>query len=132
MKSLLGSLNYYRRFMDNYAIFVSVLYELKEVDFHEWRQKCKDGHHSVTTGEVEEKWSRVQVAFALLKKKITAAPILRHSDPSKEAVINVYLSEWVISASLVQDNEGLITPVTFTSRTPKPTSLTTIPWRKRC
>ncbi|POM58071.1 LOW QUALITY PROTEIN: Reverse transcriptase [Phytophthora palmivora] len=33
MQSFLGSLNYYRRFIEDYAIYTVVLYELREVDF---------------------------------------------------------------------------------------------------
>ena len=116
MQSFLESLNYYSRFIEDYAIFASILYELREVDFHAWRCKLKDGDDLATKGEDEEKWSRVQVAFAMLKNKMATAPILRHFDPLKEAVIIVYASEWAISASLVQEYEGLLMPVTFTSR----------------
>jgi hypothetical protein len=77
MQSFLGSLNYYSRFIEDYAIFASILYELREVDFHAWRCKLKDGDDPATKGEDEEKWSRVQVAFAMLKNKMATAPILR-------------------------------------------------------
>lgn len=99
MQSFLGSLNYYSRFIEDHAIFASILYELREVDFHAWRCNLKDGDHPVTKGEDEEKWSRVQVAFAMLKNKMATAPILRHFDPSKEGVIIVYASKSAISAS---------------------------------
>ena len=35
MQSILGSLNYYSRFIEDFAIYASVLYELREADFHE-------------------------------------------------------------------------------------------------
>ena len=35
MQSFLGSLNYYSRFIEDFAIYASVLYELQEADFHE-------------------------------------------------------------------------------------------------
>ena len=85
--------------------------------------QVKGYDYPATKGEDEEKWSRVQVAFAMLKNKMATAPILRHFDPLKEAVIIVYASEWAISASLVQDYEGLLMPVTFTSRTLKANEL---------
>ena len=93
------------------------------MDFHAWRCKLTEGDRPVTKDDEEEKWSRVQVAFAMLKNKMATAPILRHFDPSKEAVIIVYASEWAISASLVQDHEGVLMPVTFTSRTLKANEL---------
>ena len=54
---------------------------------------------------------------------MATAPILRHFYPAKEAVIIVYASEWAISAALVQNHEGTLMPVTFTSRTLKANEL---------
>ena len=42
MKSFLGSLNYYSRFIEDLAIYASVLYELREVDFHEINRASED------------------------------------------------------------------------------------------
>ncbi|OWZ00024.1 reverse transcriptase, partial [Phytophthora megakarya] len=39
MQSFLGSLNYYSRFIEDYAIYASVLYELREVDFAELEKR---------------------------------------------------------------------------------------------
>ncbi|GMF60250.1 unnamed protein product [Phytophthora fragariaefolia] len=39
MQSFLGSLNYYSRFIKDFAIYAAVLYELREADFHEIRVK---------------------------------------------------------------------------------------------
>ena len=46
MQSFLGSLNYYSRFLEDFAIYASVLYELKEADFHEIRRldNLEDDH----------------------------------------------------------------------------------------
>ena len=35
MQSFLGSLNYYSRFIKDFSIHASVLYELRKADFHE-------------------------------------------------------------------------------------------------
>ena len=42
MQSFLGSLNYYIRFIEDFAIYASVLYELREADFHTNRRASKD------------------------------------------------------------------------------------------
>ena len=34
MQSLLGSLNYYKLFIEDFTIYASVLYELREAKFH--------------------------------------------------------------------------------------------------
>ena len=47
MQSFLGSLNYYSRFIEDFAIYAAVLYELREVDFHEIsRSKDQDLNRS--------------------------------------------------------------------------------------
>ncbi|CAI5701136.1 unnamed protein product [Peronospora effusa] len=108
IQSFLGSLNYYIRYIEDYAIYASILYELREVNFHAWRCKLKANEEVAAQEDDEEKWSKVQVAFAMLKNKIATAPILRHFDPAREAVIIVYASDWAISASLVQNYDGYI------------------------
>ena len=41
MRSFLGSLSYYSRFIEDFAIYASVLYELREADFHGIRRMEK-------------------------------------------------------------------------------------------
>ena len=84
MQSFLGSLNHYSRFREDYAIYASILYELRDVDFHVMRKR------ESVTGDRQEKdlekdrWSRAHLAFSILKHKIPPAPIfLRHFDPGK-------------------------------------------------
>ncbi|CAI5706525.1 unnamed protein product [Peronospora effusa] len=123
MQSFLGSLNYYSRFLEDYAIYASILYELREVDYHVLRNRISRTGDIQGDDQEEDRWARVQVAFAMLKNKIATAPILRHFDPDREPVIIVYASEWAISASLVQEYEGVYMPVTFTIRTLKPNEI---------
>ena len=103
MQSFLGSLNYYSRFLEDYEIYASLLYELREVDFHVLRRRLSGTGDNQENELEEDRWSRVQVAFARSKNKIATAPILRQFDPDREPVIIVYASDWAISASLVQE-----------------------------
>ena len=105
--------------MKDYAVYAFILYELREVDFHARQNQFKGDNNATFQDENEERWTRFQVALAMLKNKIATAPILGHFDPIWEAVIIVYASEWAISASLVQDYVGLLIPVNLTSRTLK-------------
>ena len=119
MQSFLGSLNYFSRLLEDYAIYASILNKLRKINSHAMRNR-----ESVIGDRKEEdpeknRWDRAHLAFSMLKHKIAAAPILRQFDPSKEPVITVYAIDWAISASLVQDYEGVFMPVTFTSRTLK-------------
>ena len=104
-------------------MYASTLYELKEVNFNARRSQLNGDDNTTTHDENEERWTRFQVAFAMLKNQIAAAPILRYFDLIWEAVIIVYASEWTILTSLVQDHEGQLMPVTSTSRTLKANEL---------
>ncbi|KAE8885330.1 hypothetical protein PF005_g5619 [Phytophthora fragariae] len=71
----------------------------------------------------DHKWVKAEAAFSEVKKKIAATPILRHFDTEKRPVVIVYASGWAVSASLVQDHDGVYLPVMFTSRTLKQNEL---------
>jgi len=128
MQSFLGSLNYYSRFIEDFAIYAGILYELREVDFHEFRRRNErlEGHltggDESSAGE-EDRWARAISAFTMLKAKVVATPILRHFDPDRVPVVVLYASQWAISASLMQEHDGVYWPVTFTSRTLKSNEL---------
>ncbi|KAE8975132.1 hypothetical protein PR002_g25686 [Phytophthora rubi] len=127
MQSFLGGLNYYSRFIEDFAIYASVLHELRESDFHEiTRKKPKesvveepnsDDREETPAGE--DRWTRAERAFTVLKTKNAATPVLRHFDPDRPSVVVVYASKWAVSAALMQEHDGVYWPVTFTSRTLK-------------
>ena len=50
MQSFLGSLNYYSRFIEDFSIYASVLYELREADFHDIR-RMDDAESSTRNGK---------------------------------------------------------------------------------
>ena len=63
------------------------------MDYHVLR-RLMDRTGDIQGDDPEEgRWSRVQVAFAMLKNKIATGPILHHFDPDKEPVVIVYASE---------------------------------------
>ncbi|KAE8986765.1 hypothetical protein PR001_g19397 [Phytophthora rubi] len=129
MQSFLGSLNYYSRFIEDFAIYASILYELREADFFEATRRSKINPEVGLTGDddsqpgCEDKWARSMTAFTVLKDKLVRAPILRHFDPDRRPVLVLYASKWAISAALMQDHDGVYQPVTFTSRTLKPNEI---------
>ena len=136
MQSLLESLNYYSRFIEDFAIYASVLYELRETDFHEI-SRDKEIMASVTAMKLDRdrdqdknaggdqdagngsRWKKAVIAFTLLKEKIAKTPILKHFDPDRAPVVVVYASKWAVSAALLQEYDGIYWPVTFSSRTLK-------------
>uniref|UniRef100_A0AAV1TPZ2 Reverse transcriptase n=1 Tax=Peronospora matthiolae TaxID=2874970 RepID=A0AAV1TPZ2_9STRA len=120
MQSFLGSLNYYRRFIEYFAVCAAVLYEERESDFFEIDQSQLAAGDECSN---EGRWTEAKVAFTMLKAKIATAPMLKHFDPDRSPVIVVYASKWAVSAALIQEYDGVYHPVTFTSRTLKPNEL---------
>uniref|UniRef100_A0AAV1V6Q6 Reverse transcriptase/retrotransposon-derived protein RNase H-like domain-containing protein n=1 Tax=Peronospora matthiolae TaxID=2874970 RepID=A0AAV1V6Q6_9STRA len=120
MQSVLGSLKYYRRFIEDFAVYAAVLYELKESGIFEiGRSQLAAGDECSNEG----RWTEAKVAFTMLKAKIATAPMLKHFDPDRPPVIVVYASKWAVSAALIQEYDGVYHPVTFTNRTLKPNEL---------
>ncbi|POM59970.1 reverse transcriptase [Phytophthora palmivora] len=124
MQSFLGSLNYYSRFIEDFAIYASFLYELREADFYEIARRTKStGYDENVAAEEGNTWAEARTAFAKLKNKIVNAPILQHFDVDRQPVVVVYASKWAISAALMQEHDGVYKPVTFTCRTLKPNEI---------
>ncbi|GMF48927.1 unnamed protein product [Phytophthora fragariaefolia] len=113
MQSFMGSLNYYRRFIEDLAIYAAVLYALREGNFHEiGRQEENDSSRRGTGGvvasiEQADRWTRAKFEFKMMKAKLVSTPILKHFDPDRTPVIIRYASQWAISAALIQEYDGV-------------------------
>ncbi|GMF58211.1 unnamed protein product [Phytophthora fragariaefolia] len=79
MQGFLGALDYYNRFILNMAVYVAVLYQLKDADF-------ADG------GDL----AAAKSAFAVWKTKVANAQILRHFDSAKEVHIMLFANAWAL------------------------------------
>ncbi|OWZ02015.1 hypothetical protein PHMEG_00026505 [Phytophthora megakarya] len=99
MQSFLGALNYYSRFIQDFAVFGAALYQLKDDDFKD------DGDLTMA-----------RRSFDMLKQKVAEAPILRHFDKTKEVHIMLFANEWALSTTLLQLHEDKLHPVRFCGR----------------
>lgn len=100
IKSFLGMVGYYRKFVPNFAELAKPLTSLlkKEVKFA-WSQEC-------------------EVAFQTLKEKLISEPILQYPDFQKEFFLTTDASGKAIGAVLSQkDNDGNDLPIAYASRT---------------
>ncbi|OWZ00157.1 hypothetical protein PHMEG_00028720 [Phytophthora megakarya] len=99
MQQFLEALNYYSRFIQDYAVFGAALYQLKDEDF-----------------ETESNLSAAKESFRVLQRKVADAPILRHFDDKKEVHVMLYANEWALSATLMQMHDDKLHPVRFCGR----------------
>ncbi|OWZ00557.1 reverse transcriptase [Phytophthora megakarya] len=99
VQSFLGSLNYYYKFIEDYAVVAASLYELTDDQVRAGRDL-----------------SRARESFEILKKKIVSTPLLRHPDRTKPFVIIPHANQWAACAVLGQMHDGLVQPVRFTGR----------------
>ncbi|OWZ09489.1 LOW QUALITY PROTEIN: hypothetical protein PHMEG_00017804 [Phytophthora megakarya] len=96
MQSFLGALNYYSRFVQDFAVYAATLYQLKEEDF-----------------EPGGDMSAARQSFAMLQQKIGDAPILRHFDRGKDIYVTLFANEWALNSTLMQTHEGKCTRSDF-------------------
>ncbi|OWZ03353.1 reverse transcriptase [Phytophthora megakarya] len=99
VQSFLGSLNYYHKFIEDYAVVTASLYELTDDQVRAGRDL-----------------SRTRESFEILKRKIVSTPLLKHPDRTKPFVIIPHANQWAACAVLGQMHDGLVQPVRFTGR----------------
>ncbi|OWY94398.1 reverse transcriptase [Phytophthora megakarya] len=85
VQSFLGSLNYYHKFIEDYAVL-----------------------------RAGRDLSRAKESFEILKKKIVPTPLLKHPDRTKHFVIIPHANQRAACAVLGQMHDGLVQPVRFT------------------
>ncbi|KAH9084025.1 hypothetical protein Ae201684P_020288 [Aphanomyces euteiches] len=99
IQSFLGCLNFYSRFIENYSIKASSLYELSREE--------------IEGGEVSD---AAKLSFEELKRDFAALPTLKHSVANQDVHILLYTTKWAISATVCQEFEGALHPIRFCGR----------------
>ncbi len=99
VQRFVGLCNYYRRFVNNFAMIAKPLHNLtKKNNKFIWTEQCEN-------------------AFVELKKRLTSTPILLHPDPQKAFIVECDASNYAIGAILSQkDDKGKLHPVAYYSR----------------
>ena len=99
VQSFVGFCNFYRRFINGFSKIIKALMRLtkKDVTF-EWTKPCQE-------------------AFQTMKDRVTSAPILKHFDRTKEAILETDSSNYINGGILFQyDSDGVLHPVAFYSK----------------
>ena len=99
LRSFLGAVGYYRKFIKNFSIIASPLFTL-------------------THNHIKWEWSSTcQQAFTTLKQKLTSAPLLKRPDFNKPFIIHSDASTIGLGAILAQIDEGKEHVIAYASRT---------------
>ena len=99
VQGFVGFANFYRRFIKDFSKVIRSLVKLTRKDQpFVWDEACSK-------------------SFQELKDRVVSAPILRHFDPKKQAVLETDSSDWVTGGVLSQhDDDGVLHPVAFYSK----------------
>ncbi|KAJ0391013.1 hypothetical protein P43SY_010273 [Pythium insidiosum] len=98
IQSFLGSLNFYHKFIEHFAVYAAALYEVTAADL-------------ATDQEDPDRLKAAKAAFEALKSKLVEAPILRHYEADRRSTIVVYANDWSVAGSLMQDWNGELHPM---------------------
>ena len=99
VQALLGILNYYRKFIENFSQIAAPLIALTK----------KESRFTFGINYKE--------VFKELKRRLTTALILAIYDPEKEAILEINVSDYIIGACLTQKREDdKIRPIAYYSR----------------
>jgi RNase H-like domain found in reverse transcriptase/Reverse transcriptase (RNA-dependent DNA polymerase)/Integrase zinc binding domain/Chromo (CHRromatin Organisation MOdifier) domain/Integrase core domain/Retroviral aspartyl protease len=103
VRSFLGFLNFYRRFIEGFSEIARPLHDLMKKD-------------------VQWKWNEeTQTVFEILKWRVTSAPILVTPDPERPKKIEADSSNYAVGAVLSQlEDDGRWHPVAFISSSLQP------------
>ncbi|KAJ8250920.1 hypothetical protein GJAV_G00214770 [Gymnothorax javanicus] len=116
LRSFLGFVSYYRRFVQGFAKVAAPLHRLVatvEASQHKARARANTlGSH----------WTpECQQSFPTLKAQLISAPVLAYADFTKSFILEIDASHAGLGAVLAQDQDGQRKPVAFASRGLHPT-----------
>ncbi|GMF62090.1 unnamed protein product [Phytophthora fragariaefolia] len=99
VQAFLGALNYYSRFIQDFAVYGAALYQVRGEDFG-------------PGGDL----STAKRSFKALQTKVADAPILKPFDGAKEVHVMLFANDWALSTTLMQEHDGVMHPVRFCGR----------------
>ncbi|XP_063845408.1 uncharacterized protein LOC135091586 [Scylla paramamosain] len=102
VRAFVAFCSFYRRFVKKFAKVAAPLHALMSGD---------------SKAAVSDYWGKDEArAFALLKEKLSQAPVLKSADYSKQFVVETDASFEGLGAVLSQEHDGRLHPVAFASR----------------
>ncbi|GMF16102.1 unnamed protein product [Phytophthora fragariaefolia] len=99
VQTFLGTLNYYSRFIADFAVYGAAFYQVRKEDVG-------------SSGDL----STAKRSFAAPQAKVADAPILKHFDRAKEVYVMLFANDWALSTTLMQKHDDVMHPVRFCGR----------------
>lgn len=120
LRSFLGFVGYYRRFIKDYSKIVKPLNDLTG-GYPPLRkgQKTVDvaGKYFNPRAPFAERWTPAcQAAFECIKEKLTSSPVLAFANPKIPYVLHTDASSTGLGAALYQEQEGKMRVIAYASR----------------
>ncbi|OWZ23269.1 LOW QUALITY PROTEIN: reverse transcriptase [Phytophthora megakarya] len=111
VRSFLGSLNYYNKYIEDLAVVAAVLYELTDEQIRAGRD--------LEPAKEPLKFSNKKCLYSAIEASVVKSEKLETGNdprPRKPFIIILHANPWAVSAVLGQEYDGKIYPVRFTSR----------------
>ena len=96
---VLGFVNFYRRFIQDYSMIILPMTYSTSLEKHEWQSTLE-----------------IELAQKQLVQAFTTAPVVRHFDPEEPAIVETDASDFALGGILSQKYEGRLYPIAFHSR----------------
>lgn len=113
LRSFLGFVSYYRRFVDGFAKLAAPLHR----KVAEWSGKSRGRSSKQGVGNWDQE---CQMSFEALKERLTNTPVLAYADFKLPFILEVDASHCGLGAVLSQEQDGKVRPIAYASRGLRP------------
>ena len=120
VRKLMGFLNYYRRYIENFSRIAKPIYNLVKITETDGKRKSTSTGKQLGGNNPVSWTSTHQSALEKLIKCLVSAPIMAYLDPRSPYVLRTDASEGGLGAVLYQEQNGVLRVIAYGSRTLTP------------
>ena len=120
VRKLMGFLNYYRRYIENFSRIAKPIYNLVKIPETDGKGKSTSTSKQLGGNNPVSWTSTHQSALETLIKCLASAPVMAYPDPRSPYVLHTDASEGGLGAVLYQEQNGVLRVIAYGSRTLTP------------
>ena len=120
VRKLMGFLNYYRRYIENFSRIAKPIYNLVKIPETDGKGKSTSTGKQLGGNNPVSWTSTHQSALEKLIKCLVSAPVMAYPDPRSPYVLHTDASEGGLGAVLYQEQNGVLRVIAYGSRTLTP------------